>query len=217
MLDDSLVRNGCPFATNGIEDIRLFRWRNSIYGLGAGLASADNIHFCTRQLLMRIEGNTVVEYSLLQSPINAPIEKNWTPVVVGEDLFIIYTLSPFAVYKFEDSELKLVKGEPPSTNTVGIRGGTRFVRMGEKYIGLSHLPPTRCMGKTYYRHVFVLLDIGMNVEDISEPFFIQRRGIEFAAGLEMHDNGLLLSYGVSDRAAACVIVPRSELHKWVVV
>ena len=217
ILDDSLVRDRCRFAANGIEDIRLFRWKDSIFGLGAAVASDDNLHFAARQILMRIEGRAVIDYQELQSPIGAPIEKNWTPIVVDDNLFIVYSLSPYVVYQYADSELKLVRGVAPSANNCEIRGGTQFVRMDDKYIGLGHFRPIWYKSKFYYRHAFIVLDNAINIEDISEPFFIQRRGIEFASGLELHLNGLLLSYGVSDRAAACVAVTRSELLKWVVL
>jgi hypothetical protein len=166
---------------------------------------------------MRIEDRAVIDYQELQSPIGAPIEKNWTPVVVDDNLFIVYSLSPYVVYLYADSELKLVRGVAPSANNCEIRGGTQFVRMDDKYIGLGHFRPIWYKRKFYYRHAFIVLDNAINIEDISEPFFIQRRGIEFASGLELHPNGLLLSYGVSDRAAACVTVTRSELLKWVVL
>lgn len=52
--------------------------------------------------------------------------------------------------------------------------------------------------------------------EISEPFFIQKRGIEFACGLIWDGDDLLVSYGVADRAAFYARIQIKSLKKYLV-
>ena len=71
--------------------------------------------------------------------------------------------------------------------------------------------------KTYYLHEFVIFDSSsMQLIETSEPFFLHKRGIDFATGLMRHENSMLISYGVSD--AACFInqISDEDLKDWLV-
>lgn len=42
---------------------------------------------------------------------------------------------------------------------------------------------------------------------LSEPFFFEKRGLEFCSGLAAHDGRVFLSYGIDDCAAALMSLP----------
>jgi hypothetical protein len=85
----------------------------------------------------------------------------------------------------------------------------------DRFIGIAHPEREYIDRKQYTRHVFVVIDQNMNLEQISEPFFFQRKGLEFACGLANHDSGLLVSFGVMNRTAEFCILPFEDLLKWV--
>lgn len=214
VLDDALLRMNCPYAVNGIEDIRLFQWRGRLFGIGAGVNAQEKM--LVTQILFRIEANKIVEFIPFHSPINSHQEKNWIPLIFNDELLLIYSIYPLIIFQYSEGKLHLLKGELPKANDFAIRGGTPFVAFKDKYVSIAHLKPFRYLNKTFYRHVFVVLDYNLNINEISEPFFIQRKGTEFACGLNIIDGNLLLSYGVADRSANLSIIRKEELQRYIV-
>lgn len=216
IVDDELLRRTCPAAECGIEDLRLFVWKDALWAVAAGIRHLSERTLAVSQLLVRFESNRIVDFILCDSPTDARFEKNWIPIVRDEELFVIYRFRPMVIYEYEDGALKLIKGDPLDQQEFSARGGTQFVRWGKNFIGLVHSPPNFHESKIYYTHRFVVINDAFEILEFSRPFFIQRRGIEFACGLTEYGGDLLLSYGVSDRAAAFCILPSSKLSRWVV-
>ena len=65
--------------------------------------------------------------------------------------------------------------------------------------------------KVYYTHNFLVLDDEFDIFEISEPFFIERSGIEYAGGLVASDSGVYVTYGVADRVSKCIFLPNNVL------
>jgi predicted GH43/DUF377 family glycosyl hydrolase len=53
----------------------------------------------------------------------------------------------------------------------------------------------------------------MALVETSVPFYIQKPGIEFATGLFVSGEDLVISYGVSDRLPMCVDIDVNDLGK----
>jgi hypothetical protein len=216
-LDDGLVRRTGTCAVDGIADIRLFVWKESLWGIGAGIKRLRGLEYSATQMLFRIEAETVVEVVPLPSPNRLSIEKNWTPLVLRDELYLVYGISPFIVYKFTGLGLVRVRGDPVPSNDFDVRGGTPFVGLRGKYVALIHFRAEKLRGKLFYRHAFAVVDGNLNLEELSEPFFLQRKGMEFATGLEAYRDGLIASYGVSDRGAAFCELSLAQLREWIVI
>jgi hypothetical protein len=217
-LDDEILRRErCLRAKFGIEDIRLFVWKEAVWGIAAGVGLYDEASddIGVSQIMFRIEGEKIAEFYQLKSPNGSKWEKNWIPVVSRDSLFFIYSIAPYAVFEFDAGDLKLVRGIAPADSHCSIRGSTQFVPWRDRFIGIAHPEREYIDRKQYTRHVFVVIDQNMNLEQISEPFFFQRKGLEFACGLANHDSGLLVSFGVMNRTAEFCILPFEELSKWV--
>jgi predicted GH43/DUF377 family glycosyl hydrolase len=167
------------------------------------------------QVLVRIEDDKIVEFFVLRSPFEFAVEKNWMPLVQGEQLFFIYSLAPQIILEYRGSNLVMVKGEKIANNHFQLCGGTGFVKFGNQYLAIGH-SRERIDGKQFYRHFFVLMDKNLKCDEISEPFFIQRRGVEFACGLAPYGDDFLISYGVGDRASYYCVLPAAQLTRWIV-
>ena len=216
VLDDSLLRSSCASAQYGLEDSRLFAWGEKLWAIGAGVSPGPGGGLCVTQILVRIDDCKIVEFFELPSPNGMP-EKNWIPYVKDDRLFFVYSFSPMIVYEFNDGRIHLQFSlKQNDAETFSIRGGTPFVPWRGGLIGVVHTAPA-LLDKYYYQHMFVALDSNLNVLDVGEPWFIQKRGIEFACGLTEFNGNLLLSYGVSDRASAYCVLPASLIDRWVLV
>ena len=207
ILDDRLLKQSCAAAQYGIEDARMFFWNGALWAIAAGVSPADGGGLTVTQVLVEIVDARVTQFAVLPSPAGRA-EKNWIPHVKDGRLFLVYSLAPLVIYEYAESSLHL----RCSQGLIGgqdfaLRGGTPFVPWKGGLIGVAHTAPT-VLDKRYYQHVFITLDENLNVLDVGEPWFIQKRGIEFACGLAAWGGDLILSYGVSDRAAAfCVLSP----------
>jgi hypothetical protein len=220
VLDDDILRKQpCLSAKFGVEDIRLFVWKEAVWGIAAGVSPPPSDEtsddFDVTQILFRIDGEKIAEFHELRSPNGSKKEKNWIPLVSRDDLFFIYGINPYSVFKFDAGKLELVHGIDPADSNCSIRGSTQFVPWRGKYLGVAHFDREYVDRKHYRRHVFVVIDRDMNLEQISEPFFFQRRGLEFACGLSNHDSGLILSFSVMNQTAEFCILPFQELSRWV--
>jgi len=218
LLDDSVLKTKSSKATCGIQDIRLFIWCDALWGIGAGVRiSAHDGEPIREQILIKIDDYKVIDFIELASPVQARVEKNWTPIVRGDRLFLIYNYVPMVVFELVDRRLVLVRGNPLDAQAFVIRGGPPLLEWDENtYVGIIHHPSQICHSKQHYTHSFISLSDKFDVLEITPPFFFQRKGIEFACGLIRYQDKLLISYGVSDRASAFALVPVEAITPTVV-
>lgn len=83
----------------------------------------------------------------------------------------------------------------------GLRGGTQLVRVDEDaWLGIGH-EMKFVNGKKYYWHVFYLVDAQGLMRAVSEPMKLAPNGIEFAAGMAIDGDRVVISFGVDDMAS----------------
>jgi len=196
----------------GIEDIRLFDWDRKIWISGSAvfrdLRSRKNI---VKQCLARLDGENLADFQIFDSPLNSDMEKNWIPLIRNSELFFVYRFQPLGILALRAAR-QLVVIKPLAKNPdFNIRGGTPFVRWHGFWLSLVHSNRMEYAGKWYYTHNFLVLDDEFDIFEISEPFFIERSGIEYAAGLVASDGGVYLTYGFADRASKGVFLPHNVL------
>ena len=117
-LEDRHIR-ARPFALHGLQDLRLFAWRDGLWCMGAAAthetqSGAVRRRLVERVVLCRLAGKTLKVAAVL--PSRQPREKNWMPWVRGDDLFAIYAQDPYEV-------LHLEKGKYPSVASPGVAPG----------------------------------------------------------------------------------------------
>lgn len=206
-----------------LEDLRIFSWRQSLWAIGALYVQKtyegelDLAKRICRQALVRIEGNEMILHSIFTSPLKLKTEKNWVPLVVGDNLYFLYSIDPLAIYKFDGSKLTLIGSPPGSHNNMRLRGSSQLVHWRDDlYLGLAHWQRIKTH-KNYYLHEFVVFDSHrMQMIETSEPFFLHKRGIEFATGVMRHEDSIVISYGVSDSACFINQISDEDLKDWLV-
>jgi hypothetical protein len=82
----------------------------------------------------------------------------------------------------------------------GLRGGTQLVRVDDDaWLGIGH-EMKFVNGKKYYWHVFYLVNSLGAMRAASEPMKLAPNGIEFAAGLAVEGDRVVVSFGIDDMA-----------------
>ena len=80
----------------------------------------------------------------------------------------------------------------------GLRGGTQLVRVAEDaWLGVGH-EMKFVSGKKHYWHTWYLVDACGKMTAASEPMKLAQNGIEFAAGMAIDGDRVVVSFGVDD-------------------
>lgn len=198
LIDDTAI--SCLYGDDfhGIEDIRLYKGDGIVSGICNSVYFRDSSWY-SNQVTFHLQDNIITEPQVWSSPVGSKLEKNWVPLVNNGKNCICYSINPFVCFEIDGFDSKIISGSLP-VNNFKILGGTPFVALNDVWIAVAHYPAI-FHDKMYYVHCFVVVDKSMELIEISDSFFIKRRGIEFACGLDIDGDDLLLSFGVSDRAA----------------
>jgi hypothetical protein len=80
----------------------------------------------------------------------------------------------------------------------GLRGGSQLVRVGDEgWLGIAH-EMKFVSGKKFYWHTWYLVDSRGKMKAASEAMKLAPGGIEFAAGLAIAGERVVVSFGVDD-------------------
>jgi hypothetical protein len=111
-------------------------------------------------------------------------------------------LRPAAVMRGGDESTRVLgTGRMLLPRYEGLRGGTQLVRVDDEgWLGIGH-EMKFVNGKKYYWHVFYLVDSQGVMKAVSEPMKLASNRIEFAAGMAIEGDRIVVSFGVDDMAS----------------
>jgi hypothetical protein len=93
---------------------------------------------------------------------------------------------------------RLMNGRVNLPKYEGLRGGSQLVRVAEDaWLGVAH-EMNFVEGRKYYWHVFYVVDSRGALTGMSEPCKLSPTGIEFAAGMAIDGDLVVISFGVDD-------------------
>lgn len=197
-------------------DLRLFAWRNGLWCTACYRELTPQGWY--EQALARIDGCPpgpcrLTDWRVLRLETPQRDEKNWMPRVVGDELQFIYKCHPIRVL---DSGLRTVVETMPAIAADEFKGGSQAIPFNGGWLALIHEVRERIRdGSRDYRHRFVWFDETSVLRGVSRPFYFNKKGIEFAAGLAWHPDGkrLLVSYGVRDGEAWIATVEPEDVWR----
>jgi hypothetical protein len=105
---------------------------------------------------------------------------------------------PVTARREDDSARMVGSGRALLPKYDGLRGGTQLVRVGDDvWLGIGH-EMKFVNSKKYYWHVFYLVDSRGKMIAASEQMKLASNGIEFAAGMAIDGDRVVVSFGVDD-------------------
>lgn len=193
-----------PSTVLGFEDCRLVRWR-AAWWCTATVRDRSPDGRCEIALLRIDEDGAIAAVEVLRSYGAQFQQKNWLPFVREGRLFFIYGTDPTIVLEYR-GEGDLVEASTAFSPLAldHLRGGAAPVRVGDEWLYLAHSVEVEgAAARRTYLHSFVRLSNDFSVVAVSEPFYFESRGVEFAAGLAVDEatRRVWVSYGVADRIA----------------
>jgi glycosyltransferase involved in cell wall biosynthesis len=216
MIETKGIPAAMPTAIRGYEDCRLFRWRGRLR-CTATVRDRNADMRCEIALLTLDDEARVVELVVLAGHGDDLHQKNWMPVVDGDDLLFVYLCDPTTVLRYVPSTGRVVlhATHAPAVALEHLRGGSQLVAFDDGWLALVHEVALMDGGQRRYLHRFLRFDDGLRVAAITEPFRFADAPIEFAAGLawDASRDRLHASYGVQDREARLATIDAEGVRR----
>lgn len=189
----------------GLEDLRIFTWKDELWYISNNRVTHDTPQLVLGRLEFKEDHVEVKSKVVLKGPRpESMCEKNWMYFVRNDELYFIYSHTPYIVLKC-NSETGICTHEVKETkyNMVDFRGSCApcvfSVEKTQGYLSLIHevlfSPEERI-----YLHRFVWYNSEMIPEKMTLPFYFRHKGIEYSTGMCLSKDGktLLLGLGVDD-------------------
>jgi hypothetical protein len=194
-----------PQALDGIEDLRLFDWNGGRWVIGSACNTIANTN---TMMLARLEGCALRDEVFFESPLQVPREKNWSPVVQDENLFLVYSHHPLRVLRYDRGRLvpHLLEDAPPRLE--GYSGGSALMPFRDGYLSVAHHShPAPGPFLRVYQHCLVQYGPDFRIRSVGPLFRFVHDGVEFCAGLALTQTDAIFSYGVKDKQAVLLRLP----------
>ena len=210
LVDVSRPDDRHPSRVQGPEDCRLFELDGQWYAT----ATVCDLNPVERREVgvLTLDGATVVDTRVLDSPQPGRHEKNWMPFTHEGGLLTVYSCSPTVILSCDPrsgSTAVVARSDAPAW-AERLRGGSQGVAVDGGTLFVVH-EVTMDSDSLRYLHRFVLIDDDWRLAAASEAFTFTTDRIEFCAGMAPRDDEFVLSFGVSDAAAGLALVPRDEV------
>lgn len=200
------------FSVEGLEDVRL----NAVDG--EVVVSATIRDMAGHDGTCRIGSGTLASHRLGEIVYHGTAagrhEKNWMPILGRREwLYSCHERGHTCVVRDsgDDWIVDACAEAPPVAR--GFRGGSQLVPLGDgTWLAVIHEVATA--GRRVYEHRFVRFDeaAGWRIVETSPAFaFRETRMIEFAAGLAMLGDRLVVSFGFMDREAWLAWMPLGQV------
>lgn len=190
----------------GIEDIRLFNFKNKIYYIGSIYnPGTDNIQISSNEYIIGENYKTNIITPSFQTDFKN--EKNWVFFENNNEMFIIYKWSPLYVCKlnYETKKLDLVKQIVVPNFFNQFRGSTNGVLWNNKIWFIVHKQNSLNNIK-YYTHNFVVLNDDFTVYGYTDRFNFENYLVEFCVGMTTRNNSFIITYSTLDSSTKlCVL------------
>ncbi len=205
-VDDLMVRNTRTPARDGLEDGRLFWWRDGWWFTATALHHGPRVR--GTMALCKLDKTTVSGLEFLHSPHGREIEKNWMPLAEGDQLSVVYMHHPSESYEYAPQKRRIwMGGFPP---LAGWSGGSQLIPFEGAYLGVVH-QRRKHKNRVYYVHRLVRYNGNLEPFHAGREFYFRGEQIEFCPGLVEHDGRHVLSFGVKDREAWLVSLTASQV------
>ena len=181
----------------GYEDCRLWHDGGRFYASCTARDAPDSDNRCEMAILT-LDGWRVTRVDPVRDYEYDKPQKNWMPVV-GRPGTFVYGCDPTVMVERSASGTVETHRSAPPACLVELRGGSQVVPFGDGWLAVTH-EVAWCPHRVYL-HRFVRLDAEFRVTAWSEPFYWQKIGIEFCAGLARDGARLVASFGVDDASA----------------
>jgi hypothetical protein len=199
----------------GIDDLRLID--QSHFTCSHGNLNTNRL---IEQCLGTFDSTTgeVTKLVALKGPTPNRHEKNWLPLVTDKDIYVIYFIDPFILYKVNQDTGELTKIDKKyklsDKNLTNFRGSAGCIKYKDGWLCTTHHQVIYNQ-QFYYIHRFVWFDKDFTTLKYSIPFYFTVKGIEFSPGICLNDNNeVVITYSMWEHNATLIVVDCDVVNKY---
>ena len=192
----------------GIEDIRLFKFKNEIYFIGSLYNPKNNkVEIVSNKYILWEKYQPIIIKPSFKTDFNW--EKNWVFFNNNDEINIIYKWFPIYICKIDytSQQLNLIKSiEKLPTIFNKFRGSTNGVHYDNKIWFVVHQQNAFINEIKSYVHNFVVFDKNMELLGYSDEFKFENKLVEFCVGMEItNKNNVVITYSTLDSTSKLVV------------
>ena len=219
------------FAVHGIEDMRL-NHDGSNWIVNGTIRQHDELGYCRQVIaVLDVERKQLRDAHIMPSPVTpwglrvARVhEKNWMalPSTSENRQRFMWSADPIVTVEWDwlTRNLATVFGKPNPINTHALRGSTPFISTSRGLIAMVHeVAPSQLseVGDSgparRYLHRFIHFDERTHEVTKSQPVALAGDALEYAAGLAIHGDEIVVSFGQNDHTAHVLRIHQNEIFK----
>lgn len=197
----------------GFEDCRLVRREDAWWLVGTARDQNPEAR-CEVAVLRMGDDRRISGVHIQRSQQPQLHQKNWVPIVDGNELRFVYWTGPTTILRYDDATGQAMQEcESPTRLAVEhLRGGSQALRVDAGWLYVVH-EPTERQNLRGYLHRFVLLGDDYAFVAMTDPFCFLGPGIKFCAGLarDPRSGELVVSFGVNDAEAWLGFVDEAQV------
>jgi hypothetical protein len=190
------------FLPDGIGDFRVFKSNNSYSLLGNGANLKEHLN---TMILGHLSNSEFILEFIIKSPRNQAVEKNWMPIDAHQQPSAIYSVNPLCLINIKEGEAWEEYSRPYDPKIPAYRGSSQVIRYCDGMLCIVHRVIS-VKWRRIYLHRFIFYRQDWQINAMSPEFFIEKRGLEFCAGLARRGDRYAISYGVDDIMARAVVL-----------
>jgi hypothetical protein len=205
----------------GLEDVRLFKWDDELWGMGTSQRYKKYEHAIS---VFRIDVNSPghipvgkiykLEYN------DSKIEKNWVPVNINKNtLTVIYIHDPLTILEFDKPHKGMTVLKPINVTIYSsskfyktIRGSSPLVTYKNGYVSIVH-EVIFIDNKRHYLHRFVIYNKKYKMTYITAPFFFEAVNVEYVCGFFYKNKIFTIGYSTLDRTSNICTFSEDNFNK----
>jgi hypothetical protein len=196
----------------GIEDIRIFNYKNTIYHIGTVFRPDKKIGICKG--IYDIVNNPNLQSDIITAAfnMNSECEKNWVYFNYNGELRIVYNWFPLKICKINEENntlLELVEEKLMPNLFKYARGSTCGAEYNNELWFVLHIVSYE--SPRHYYHLIVVFDKNMNLLRYSAPFKFEGTCIEYCIGLIVEDSRVIMTYSNWDRTTKIGLYDKSYI------
>jgi hypothetical protein len=194
------------FCKMGIEDVRLFNYKDVLYYSASAHDENRNIpsSSCGIYDFNIMKNKPIIHPSFYSLSDIVIAEKNWSYFNYNGELRVVYKWYPLSIGKinFESKTLEIIEYKYNICDFFkDIRGSTAGYTTENEIWFIVHKAQVYINNNiSYYnyQHSFVVFDLNMNLLRYSELFKFENYKVEFCLGLIIEKNRTIISYSTND-------------------
>lgn len=184
----------------GVDDLRLIDEKRFICSHGN-----FNTHRTIQQCLGTFdEFGNITKLIPLIGPHQYRHEKNWLPLIKNDELYVIYMIHPFTLYKVneDNGELTLIKQVKLLNENFDVKGSAPFIPYKNGLLATVH-QTTKDLS---YMQRFIWMNHELTEIKYSIPFYFHSKGTEFSLGMCHSDEGLIITHSIKDNHSSLIVI-----------